>query len=367
MDRWNIGIAGCGNIAGGYGGCLEKHPDELRIAGCYDPIAEKMSEFASRFACRTYDDLDQMLNDDDIDLVINLTVHTVHAEVTRKALQANKHVHSEKPLASNRADARDVVDLAAVKELRLGFSPFIILGEAQQTLWKQIRDGRIGKPLVAYAEMNWGRIERWHPDPAGFYGKGAGPLLDVGCYPLNVLTSILGPVVAVTGSAGVLLPYRTVGSGPHAGQTFTPTLPDHAVGSLEFESGVLGRLTCSFLVGPSRQVGIEIHGESGALTIDGVGFSSPVQFAACGAQEWVDVPLLAQPVTTGVDWSRGIREIKQALEQGRPHRCTGEQAYHILDVCLSIIESAEQGRKVSVDSRFDLPAPTIWKADSVLP
>lgn len=354
----NIAIAGCGNIAGPYGTSIKSHPDTLRLVGCFDPVTDRMTDYGRQFECKTYGSLEDLLADSEVDLVINLTVHTAHSTVTRQALEAGKHVHSEKPLATNRAEGEAVVRLAEERGLRLGCSPFIILGESQQTLWKQIREGRIGKPLVAYGEMNWHRIERWHPNPAGFFAEGAGPLLDVGCYPLNVLTSILGPVRSVSGSARILLEDREVGSGPNAGTKFKVTSPDHVVGNLEFANGVMGRLTCSFVVGPSSQTGVEIHGELGGFHIDSVGFNAGLRFASSATREWEEVPPVV-PAFEGIDWSRGVGDIADALAHNRPHRCTGAQAYHILDVCLSILESAEQGKPVEVKSRFELPSPAL--------
>lgn len=354
----NIAVAGCGNIAGPYGTNINSHPDLLNLVGCFDPVTDRMQEFAAKFECEAYGSLETLLNDPRVDLVVNLTIHTLHAEVTCQALEAGKHVHSEKPLATNRADGQTVVRLAEEKGLRLGCSPFVILGESQQTLWKQIREGRMGKPLVAYGEMNWNRIERWHPNPEGFFGEGAGPLLDVGCYPLNVMTSILGPVASVTGAAKVLIPDREVGSGPNAGRKFKVTMPDHVVGCLDFANGAMGRLTCSFVTGPSSQTGLEIHGELGGYHLDGVGFNSRLRFAPCETREWEDVEP-AVPAFQGLDWSRNLLDIGDAITNNRPHRCTGEQAYHILDVCLSILDSAEQGRPVEVKSRFAPPAPVI--------
>src|SRR5438132_1062387 len=84
----------------------------------------------------------------------------------------------------------------------------------KETLLRALGPGMIGRPLAAYAEMNWGHIEAWHPNPEGFYRPGSGPLLDVGVYALTVLTAVLGPVRRVTGFAGIVMPERTIARGP---------------------------------------------------------------------------------------------------------------------------------------------------------
>ncbi|MBI3910559.1 MAG: Gfo/Idh/MocA family oxidoreductase, partial [Armatimonadetes bacterium] len=173
-----VAIVGCGNIAGRYAECLATRPDKVTLIGAFDVDPGRTAAFASTHRCRPYDTLDRLLADPEIEAVINLTAHHAHAEVTLAALEAGKHVHSEKPLAATWKDAIQCVELAAARGLRLSCSPFTFLGEAQQTLRRALQDGRIGRVFAVYTEMNWSRIESWHADPEGFYQPGAGPLLD---------------------------------------------------------------------------------------------------------------------------------------------------------------------------------------------
>ncbi|MFP4058607.1 MAG: Gfo/Idh/MocA family protein [Candidatus Brocadiia bacterium] len=348
-----VAFVGCGNIAGPYAESMAKHPKRLQIAGAYDTRREAAEAFVARHGGRLYESLDELLAHDAVEVGLNLTIHLAHGQVTRRLLEGGKHVHSEKPLAATREEARACVELAAEKGLLLGCSPFVILGEAQQTLKQVIADGMVGEVREVYAEMNHGRIETWHPAPAPFYGEGAGPLLDVGCYPLSVLTHILGSVVAVQAMGGVRLPQRTIGSGPNAGQAFQVTNPDHTVTLLEFESGVRGRLTTSFFAVKSAQAGIEVHGTEGSAWLGSpVGFDSPLRLCKAGAGDWSEVALLERP-HPGVEWARGLLDLASALRQGTALTCPGTAAYHVLDICLSALEACESGGTEPVESRFD--------------
>lgn len=352
-----IAFIGCGNISGPYGECVSKRPRELRIVGAFDDLTERALAFTSKYGGKVYPSMNALLDDPEIELVVNLTIHTAHAAVTRRALLAGKHVHSEKPLATNRTAGREVVELARKKRLLLSCSPFIILGDAQQALWKAIRDDRIGKVIAVNAEMFWGRIERWHPHPVAFYSPGAGPMLDVGCYPLNVLTSILGPVAEVRGLAKITMPNRVIQSGPNAGKKFRVTTPDTVFGLLTFANGAIGRLTTTFAPWRSNQSGLEIHGTKGSLSLANTsGFDAAVRSAVYPDPEWKDVRLSRKPYK-GMDWSRGVRDAAQAIRKGRPSRVSGAQAFHILDVCLGILEASRLGRPVRIKSRFDQPRP----------
>ena len=356
LNPLNVAIVGCGNISRGYGNSLRTRPDLVKIIGAYDIEVEKAQAFVDEYGGKTYESYESLLADDEVEAVINLTIHTAHAPVSAAALAAGKHVHSEKPLATTRAEGKNLLRLAAQQGVRLSCSPFTFLGEAQQTAWKAIRDGAIGKVLMAYAEMNWARIESWHPNPEVFYQQGAGPLLDVGVYALTVLTTILGPVQQVLGDAAILLPERNIYQGERKGQTYRVTTPDQVTGFLDFASGARSRLTASFL-GYSRQGGVEFHGEKGTLYLSSShNFNADVEVRTV-EQDWQKAPSVAEPFP-GVEWGRAVFEIAQSLRTGTPQHCTGEQAYHVLDVCLSILDAAEKGEAVEVQSRFTVPPPS---------
>src|SRR5206468_4141832 len=103
---------------------------------------------------------------------------------SKRALEAGKHVYSEKPLALRVEEARELVELARRQGVRLGCSPSTFLGEAQQTAAAIIRSGRLGRVRAVYADVNWGRLETWHPAPESFHAVGV--LFDVGVYPLTL-------------------------------------------------------------------------------------------------------------------------------------------------------------------------------------
>jgi len=358
FEPLRVAIVGCGNISGGYGKSLKTRPDRVEIVGAFDVDPDRAGAFAGEYGGRIYKSLKEVMDDPNVELVVNLTSHLAHAEISGAALSSGKHVHSEKPLAANREDGKRLLHLAEKHGVRLSCSPFTFLGEAQETARKAIRDGLIGNPLIVYAEMNWSRIESWHPSPEGFYQAGAGPMLDVGVYTLSVLTAILGPVTSVLGDADILLPKRTIAQGSKAGKTFQVTTPDQITGFLTFASGAKARVTASFL-GYSRQAGVEFHGEEGTLILSGShNFDAKVEIRTLKDSDWRVIPYVAEPFP-GVQWGLALFELAESIRTGAPQRCTGQQAYHVLDICLSILDSAEQGRSVAVESTF-APPPAMY-------
>src|SRR5688572_6159632 len=180
MNKMRVGLIGTGDIARPYITDLVNYPDDIEIVGVTDLDSERAKAFAEKYNTRAFPTTDDLLNE--IDLAVNLTTHHAHKAVTAHCIRAGKHVHSEKPLALTYEDALELVRLAEERGVRLACSPFTLMGEAQQTAWKWIRDGKLGKVRVVYAEVNWGRIETWHPAPVPFYEVGA--IFDVGVYPL---------------------------------------------------------------------------------------------------------------------------------------------------------------------------------------
>ncbi len=352
-QKLNVAIVGCGNIAGRYAETLQPYP-QIQLVGATDIDPKRAEEFAEKFGGKAYPSLEALLKDDDVQVVINLTIHHAHTEVITACLNAGKHVHSEKPLAMTYQDARSVVDLAQRKGLRLSCSPITFMGEAQQTAWKAIRDGRLGTVRVAYAEVNWGRIESWHPAPGPFYEVGA--LFDVGVYPLTILTTIFGPARSATAYGRVLHPDRVT----KQGVPFHIDTPDFVVAAIELGNGTLVRLTTNFYVGQhSKQKGIEFHGDEASLHIDSwQNFNAAVELAPYG-KPYEPVPYVREPYK-GTEWSRAVVELSDAMDYGRPQRATGAQAAHVVEILCAVQSSLREGRTMEVQSSFLRPLPMEW-------
>ena len=352
-EKLRVAIAGCGNIAGPYAKTLRPY-EQVELVGAADIDPQRAQDFVAEYVGTAYPSFDALLADDTVDAVVNLTIHHAHAEVITRCLEAGKHVHSEKPLALTYADARQLVDLAATKGLRLSCAPITYMGEGQQTAWKVIREGRLGTVRVAYAEVNWGRIESWHPAPGPFYAVGA--LWDVGVYPLTVLTTIFGPARRALGYGTVLHPDRVT----REGVPFHIDTPDWVVAVVEFENGLVVRLTTNFYVGHhGKQKGIEFHGDLGSLYLESwQDFRAAVEFAEFG-KTYAPVPYVKEPYP-GTEWGRAVVELADAIAADRLQRATGAQAAHVVEILEAITTSIGQGGPVAITSSFTPPTPMEW-------
>lgn len=356
---FGVAIIGCGNIAESYAHNLFTTYPYLNLVGMTDVHLERAQALAAKYDSKVYASVEELLADDDVELAVNLTIPQAHKAIITQCLEAGKHVHSEKPLALNHQDAQELVKLAQQKGLRLSCSPFIHMGEGQQTAWKWIREGRLGPVRVVYAEANWGRIETWHPAPVSFYQ--VGPLFDLGVYPLTLLTTFFGPVRRVTAYGSVLYPNRvTVDNTP-----FQVAAPDYVTAMVELASGTLLRLTVNFYVSRSskqQRSMLEFHGDQGSLYLsDWHNFDGKVEFAEFG-QPYQPVSWLKEPGqgSKGIEWGRVILDVVEAIAQDKPHRATGEHAAHIVEVLNAIERSMKNNEPVQVQSEFVPPRPMDW-------
>jgi predicted dehydrogenase len=347
------GIVGCGVIAGRYAANLVGYPT-IELRGVADIDVGRARRLAAEHGTRAYDTPEALLADPAVDVVVNLTSPDAHRGVTAGALEAGKHVHSEKPMALTAAEAFELVGLAERNGLRLSCSPATFMGEAQQTAMKWVRDGRLGTVRVAYAEANWGPIELWHPAPQSFYDVGA--LFDVGVYPLTIATVLFGPATRVTAYGRVVKPRRKALDGV----PFTVVTPDFVTAMVELHGGVVLRLTTTFYVGhSSRQLGMEFHGDDGTLAIDSwQDFDAAVTHRSrAGGSE--AVPFLREPYR-GIEWGRAVLDLADAIRDGRPHRASARQAAHVVEILDATKRSYETGGPVDLRSDFEPPAPMAW-------
>lgn len=340
-----VAIVGCGNIANAYGSQVSEHAT-VEILGAQDLMRDRAEAFVSKFGGKVYEDLDSVLRDEAVEAVVNLTIHHAHPEVIERCLRAGKHVHTEKPLAMTYPEAKRLADLADDLNLRLSSAPVLWLGASHQTLQQGIKDGLCGKVRAVFAEVNWSRIERWHPNPVPFYE--VGPVFDVAGYPLSALTAFFGPVLRVSAQGGWVLKDRRTSDG----KDFSPGNHDFTISTLEFEEGLWCRLTCNFYVGHhTGQKGFEVHGDLGSLRLATIGESQePVYFAPFEGN-WRRLPFVRYPFA-GWEFGLGVLELADAIYEGRTHRTTGRQAAHVVEVMEAIHQSITDGRTIEISSRF---------------
>ncbi len=348
-----IGVIGCGAISNAYFSA-NKIFEIIDIVACADLMQERAAEKARENDIARACSVEELLADPEIEIVLNLTVPKAHAPVNQAALLAGKHVYVEKPLGISREEGREVMELAADKGLRVGCAPDTFLGDGIQTCRRLIDEGAIGEPVGATAFMMCRGHESWHPSPEFYYEIGGGPLFDMGPYYLTALVNLIGPVRTVAGMSRISFPTREITSQPKFGTIVQVETPTHISSVLEFANGAIGTVNMSFDVQTHSHSCIEIYGTEATLYVpDPNGFQGVVKLGS-RQQETRDMPL-----TTGhPEYQRGagLADMAYGLRTGRPHRASGQLAYHVLDIMSATLEASTDRRYIELSTTTERPA-----------
>lgn len=355
IKKMNIGIIGCGKISSIYLQILQTF-DILNIIACADLDMERAHAQAESFHIPRVLHVEELLADPDIELVVNLTIPSAHAEIGLATIAAGKALYNEKPLALTREQGHQLLEAAQAQGVRVGCAPDTFLGSGLQTCRKLIDQGLIGTPIAASAFMMNHGAEHWHPNPDFYYQPGGGPLFDMGPYYLTALINLLGPVRRVTGTAKITFPERTITSEARYGTKITVNTPTHIAGVMDFVSGAVGVLVTSFDIWSHQLPRIEIYGTDGTLNVpDPNTFGGPVRLRRAGENDWRDIPLT--PGYTTNSRGIGVADMAYALRAGQPHRASGALAYHVLDSMQAILEASTEGRHIVLTSTCTRPEP----------
>jgi len=347
-----VGVVGCGNIFDQYLGNAPLFTN-IKLAACASRRRESVQAKVKQFGLRAMD-VDELLNDPEIGMIINLTIPEAHAEISLRALNAGKHVYSEKPLAISLKDAQKVLETAQEKRLRVGCAPDTILGDSHQACRRLLDEGAIGPVLSGTAFMMSRGPEAWHSNPFFFYQQGGGPMLDIGPYYISALINFLGPVQSVSAQARITFPERTAGCKEHFGKKIPVDVPTHYSGILEFESGALVTCVMSWDIWSHQHTPIELYGTEGSLLIPDPNMFSGTLKLARKNELFNEVPPSPErfPARNRLV---GVAEMVDAIANNRAHICSGELAFHVLEVMLAFEESSRSRAAVQIKSRCKRP------------
>ncbi|ATG55980.1 oxidoreductase [Brachybacterium ginsengisoli] len=351
--RVGVGLIGAGTISDQYLTHLTSFPDlEVHIVG--DLLPEAAAARAAEYGIPASGTAQDVLDHPDVEIVVNLTIPTAHAEVSRAIVAAGKHVWTEKPITTDPADAKDLLAAAEAAGVRVGGAPDTVYGAGIQTALRTLRSGEIGTPASALTLFQTPGPESWHPNPAFLFQEGAGPLYDIAPYYTTTLVLALGPVVSVSAVGSKAREQRTIGSGPKAGEVFDVTVPTQVAALLRFASGQNATVLLSFDSPNTRAGFVEVYGTEATLAFpDPNVFDGDSALTPYRAESSTPVPATGPVTGRGL----GVLEMARAIRAGVPHRAQGEIAAHVLDIMVAIETAIAEDKIVQIDSRFDEVEP----------
>ena len=357
-----VAVIGAGNISKQYLDNLTVFPD-LKVHVIADLFEDAAGARAKEYGIAEWGSPELALNHPDVEIIVNLTIPAAHVEVATAAVNAGKHVWTEKPFSLDRESGLGLLKTADAAEIRLGCAPDTFLGAGLQTARRIIERGDIGTPLTGLTMFQTPGPESWHPNPAFLFQHGAGPLFDMSPYYLTALVQTFGSVRRVAAVGSSAKETRIIGSGPNAGEEFAVEVPTHVSAVVQFAGGQSSHSVFSF-ESPRLRVGfLEITGSEATLSLpDPNDFDGDLLLWRPGAEEPEIIPATGPANGRGL----GVLDMARALRSGTPHRATGGLAYHVLDTMVSISESVETGAFVDVVSSAPTSAalPEDWAPES---
>ena len=377
-----IAIIGTGFVADYYMTTLVNHP-QLVLGGAYDRDSARLKQFADYYKVATYPDFEAILADNEVSIIVNLTTPENHYLLSKRALEAGKHVYCEKPLAMRYEEAAELVALAERLDLILASAPANAMSDAYRLVAKSLDD--IGKPRLIYAQIEDGPVFRanwqgWRSVSGarwpGLHEFEIGSTLEHAGYALSWLVSLFGPVESLAAFSTLTFPDKGPGTGA------IKMAPDFSVGCLQFHSGVIARLTCG-LAAP-RDRSLMILGDRGTLTAEDLWDHRSAIYLETAAEgrtlrtkvvdlmevhlkrflHWKPLPgrklaydnsarrakLPAYP--SQIDFAGGIAAQADAIEQGTPLFSSGKAALHITELALALNNAGSLPQPYKMRSTF---------------
>lgn len=359
MKPVSVAMIGVGCISGIYLENITGVFQELSLLGVCDLVRGRAEAAQAKYRVpKRYETMHDAFADPEVDIVLNLTRPYEHFAVTRAALEAGKHVYSEKPLGASLEEGVKLRRLAEEKGLMLGGAPDTFLGAGIQTCRKLIDDGFIGEAVGSAAFMICRGHEGWHPDPAFYYQYGGGPMMDMGPYYLTAMINLLGPIDRVMSLSRTTFPRRLITSQPLCGTEVNVTVSTHVAGTVQYQSGAVGTLLTTFDVHYPTQARFEVYGAEGTLIVpDPNTFGGPVLLYRPEEKELREIPLCFdyRENARGL----GLADMAKALRTGRPARADYTQTFHVLEAIEGFETSSRTGEWVKLSSAYRRRPPMV--------
>jgi predicted dehydrogenase len=350
--RIRLGIIGCGSVSGAYLPVLTQCPYAEVVSLC-DIRPERARKRAETFkVLHHYPHIDKMLAGEPFDFLVNLTDMQEHEHLYRRALEAGKHVWSEKPIANSLAAGQKLLRIAKDKNRRLWGAPITVQSPQFAFMARTLAQGALGRVAAAHADYghegpNWSSF---------FYEKGGGSMPDLAVYNFTSLTGLLGPVKHVSAMLSIVTPERDI---TDKGK-IKVTEEDNAMVLLDHGRGVISHVQSGFnYFNPhghdgsgERRHTIAIVGSGGFMGL--VGYDWAPQGVDLATQKQ---PKLERHVTDaqGYVWQQGAALAAECLATGRELLVTPEHALHVLEIIIAARESQKTGRRIALTSSFKWP------------
>ena len=374
---FKVGLIGCGHISETYFRA-QQYFNNIKIVKCADINHANAIKCAKTYKIKALSVKD-LLKDEEVEIILNLTIPKAHYQVAKQSLLNGKHVYSEKPMAINFKDGLDIVKIAKKRKLYIGNAPDTFLGGGIQKSKELIEKKILGKISLGNAIFAFPGVQSYHPNPEPWFAKReGGPVIDMGPYYLTALVNLLGPAKKVTGSIMEGVKRRTIGIGPKKNKTFKVECPTTYLSTIHFENGTIIRLTLSFDVIAHQRNHIELYGSRGSMIVpDPNMFGGSVYVCNKLGNPWKEYKTnkmhlgkinirsqssRANESPTNANYRGvGLAEMAYSIENKKINKCNGEISLHVLDIIQSTMKACKTNKPQIIKTTCKKPSLFLTK------
>ena len=334
-----VGMIGTGAISYKHAQAYKNIGYELTV--CTDIVEQAGRKFAAQHGAEFVKTYEEVCRHPKVDFVDVCTFPDFRMQPIAVCAETGKHVQVQKPISTNLAAARQMIETARQAKIVLGVVSQHRFDDASLFLGRAIPAGRLGKLLQCDCYVKWYRSPEYYGRPikGSWAVEGGGALINQAIHQVDLLLWFAGPVRRVSGVWQL-------------GARHKIESEDVVSALLSYESGATGVIQASTAMWPGYTERVEIHGTKGTAVISGdkltvwdvqddQGEAPPlVSNVVSGSSDPMAIPL--EP------FERQFRDFGEAIRTGRKPLVAGEEGFRALALVSAIYNSCREGRPVEL-------------------
>ena len=247
----------------GTGAISHKHAEAYRNIGykitvCTDISPVWGQKFADQYGAKFLPTYEEVCMHPDVDYVDVCTFPDFRLQPLKICARYGKAIQVQKPISTNVATAREMVETAKAAGIVLGVVCQHRFDESSKFVKHAIETGRLGKIIQADAYVKWYRSSEYYSRPikGSWATEGGGALINQAIHQVDLLRWFAGPV-------------KDVAAMWQLGAVHKIESEDVITALMRYESGATGVIQASTAMWPGYTERVEIHGEKGTAIISG--------------------------------------------------------------------------------------------------
>lgn len=337
-------IVGCGRISKNHFGSIEKHNEQMELIAICDIDPVVLAVHADKYKVSAYQDMEEMLQKEQLDLVVLCTPSGIHPNQAVLAAKHNLHVMTEKPMATRWNDGVRMVKACDEAGVRL----FVVKQNRHNTtlrlLKRAVAEKRFGKIHMVHINVFWTRPQSYYDQGNGWRGTwefDGGAFMNQASHYIDLLDWLIGPVERVQAMTST---------------TRDIEAEDTGVLNIKWRNGALGSMSVTMLTYPKNLEGsITILGEKGTVRVGGVAVNDIQLWQFEDAKDYDQQIQNANYETTSVYGFGHPLYYKNVIDVLRGHaepETDGREGLKSLELLIAAYLSARDDRAVSLPLEY---------------